>query len=355
MNPIRVICLLAAATSLLYSAPKIVGGPFAVNVTSRGATVMWIVGNEEVSVRPAGEAAKISPSLHAEKTDLSNLQPNTRYEYEVAGLKGSFKTAPNGAEPFNFVVYGDVRTRHDVHRRVIAKILETGVPDLILQSGDLVENGHDSAQWLTFFDIERSLLRQTSFFPSLGNHERASKDFYEFFQNDTGYYSFNWGNAHFAVINSDINSISTSKTLRDEFWERQKRWLEDDLAGAQKADYRFVMAHHPPYTAVERRQGDNPHVTALVPMLEKCKVTAAFFGHDHNYQHYLKNGVHYVVTGGGGAPLYDVNKPDPAITKKVASIENFVSVSVTGKTAKVQAITIDGKVIDEYQFEAASK
>jgi hypothetical protein len=115
------------------------------------------------------------------------------------------------------------------------------------------------------------------------------------------------------------------------------------------------MAHHPPYTAVERRQGDNPHVTALVPMLEKYKVTAAFFGHDHNYQHYLKNGVHYVVTGGGGAPLYDVNKPDPTITKKVASIENFVSVSVTGKTAKVQAITIDGKVIDEYQFESAAK
>src|SRR6516165_6497152 len=123
VNPIHVICLLGAAASLGFSAPKIVGGPFAVNVTSRGATVMWIVENEEVSVRPAGEAAKISPSLHAEKTDLSNLQPNTRYEYEVAGLKGSFKTAPNGAEPFNFIVYGDVRTRHDVHRRVIAKIL----------------------------------------------------------------------------------------------------------------------------------------------------------------------------------------------------------------------------------------
>jgi hypothetical protein len=38
-------------------------------------------------------------------------------------------------------------------------------------------------------------------------------------------------------------------------------------------------------------------------------LTAGFFGHDHNYQHYLKNGVHYVTTGGGGAPLYDVDKP----------------------------------------------
>jgi len=44
-------------------------------------------------------------------------------------------------------------------------------------------------------------------------------------------------------------------------------------------------------------------------MLEKYHVSGAFFGDDHNYQHYLKNGIHYVVTGGGGAPVYDVDKP----------------------------------------------
>jgi len=64
----------------------------------------------------------------------------------------------------------------------------------------------------------------------------------------------------------------------------------------------IVLAHHPPFTAVERRQGDNPQMTALTPMFEKYHVTAGLFGHDHNYQHYLKNGVHYFTTGGGGAP-----------------------------------------------------
>ena len=155
-------------------------------------------------------------------------------------------------------------------------------------------------------------------------------------------------------MNSDINNVSTVKSGRDEFWQRQTRWLEEDLAGAQKADFRFVVAHHAPFTAVERRQGDNPHMTALTGMFEKYHVTAGLFGHDHNYQHYLKNGVHYVVSGGGGAPLYDVNKPDPAITVKVVSIENFVSVQVNGKTAKAQAISIDGKVLDEWEFRTAA-
>jgi len=84
-------------------------------------------------------------------------------------------------------------------------------------------------------------------------------------------------------------------------------------------------------------------------------VTAGFFGHDHNYQHYLKNGIHYIVSGGGGAPLYDVDKPAPGITVKVASIENFVSVSVEGKTAHVQVITIDGKVLDDFEFHGAAQ
>src|ERR1700726_2894055 len=88
------------------------------------------------------------------------------------------------------------------------------------------------------------------------------------------------------------------------------------LQAHQAADYRFVIAHHPPFTAVTRRQGENPHMTALAPMFEKYHVSAAFFGHDHNYQHYLKNGVHYVTTGGGGAPLYDVNTPPAGITQK---------------------------------------
>jgi hypothetical protein len=356
MTGICVCCLALFGTALFGAGPKVVGGPFVVNTTSRGATVAWIVEDRELTFHAPGAAAKPSPVLRVEHTSLSGLQPNMRYDYDAGReVKGWFKTPPAGVEPFHFVLYGDVRTRHDVHRRVIARILENGVPDFVLHSGDLVENGKDSALWANFFNIERDLLRQTAFFPSLGNHERNSEEFYDFFQTRLPYYSFNWGNAHFAVINSDIGNVSTSKIARDAFWAQQVRWLEEDLAANQKADYRFVLAHHPPFTAVERRQGDNPHMTALTPMLEKQRVTAGLFGHDHNYQHYLKNGIHYIGSGGGGAPLYDVNKPDPQITQKVVSIENFVSVHVNGKTAKVQAIDINGKVLDEFELHAAGQ
>jgi len=353
------ISLVAALVTaqLIAAAEKVAaGGPFVVSVTGKTAKIAWLVQGTEVSLQPAGGAAITSPSLRVESTSLTSLQPNTRYDYQIPSLgeagKGSFKTPPAGAEPFRFVAYGDNRTRHDVHRRVVAQILQHGIPDFILQSGDMVENGDDSAQWPVFFDIEKDLLRQTAFFPALGNHEHHSQYFENIFHDGAPYYSFDWGNAHFTVIDSDIENAAPYERGRSVYWNEQVRWLKEDLNQHQKADYRFVMAHHPPFTAVFTRQGSSAHMTALTPMFEKYHVSAAFFGHDHNYQHYLKNGIHYVTTGGGGAPLYDVSKPPEGITVKAAKIENFVSVSVNGKTAHFTAISIDGSTLDDFEIES---
>ncbi|MGH9594061.1 MAG: metallophosphoesterase family protein, partial [Bryobacteraceae bacterium] len=289
------------------SGDKVVGGPYVVNVGSRSATLMWLVqtGQASLGAQP-GKLDKTSPVLRAEHTSLTGLQPGTTYYYEAfpgeAG-KGSFKTAPSKAADFEFVVYGDTRTRHDVHRSVINAILKYTHPDFIMHTGDLVANGPDTSLWPIFFDIERELLRKAPIFTSIGNHEFNARNYYDF-MDAKPYYSFNWGSAHFSVIDSDIESVGATKAERDAFWQEQTRWLEADLKGSQSADFRFLMAHQPPMTAVRRRQGDNPQMTALEPMFEKYKVSAGFFGHDHNYQHYLKNGVHYFITGGGGAPLY---------------------------------------------------
>ncbi len=343
--------LAAAMVSCANAQEKLAGGPYVVNVTPRSATVVWVVEAGQVSLgTEPGQLSRTGPALRAIKTTLMGLKPDTRYYYNVTGSedgKGSFKTAPRGDTPFQFVVYGDTRTRHDVHRQVIAGILKHSSPDFALQTGDLVANGADTALWPTFFDIEGPLLRQTVYFPALGNHERNDRYFYDFF--DLGaepYYSFNWGACHFVVLDSDINNVAQTDSARHAFWDEQVRWLEQDLQKHQSDAFRFVAAHHPPVTAVTRRQGDNPHMTALMPLFEKYKVTAGFFGHDHNYEHFLKNGVHYFVTGGGGAPLYDVDTPPEGITVKVEKTENFMVVNVDASGVHFQAFKPNGEVLD---------
>jgi len=340
-----------AAALPLAAADTVAGGPMAVNVTARSATIVWIVQSGEVGLKAQGSGEqRTAPLLRVQKTTFTGLKSGVAYEYAIPGheeLKGTFKTAPapTAAGPFEFVVYGDTRTRHDVHRKVIAAVLAHSQPDFVLHTGDLVADGSDPALWPIFFDIESALLRKTAFYPALGNHEKNSSNYYEYLQG-AAYYSFNWGNAHFSILDTDIDSFASSEAGRQAFWKQQTQWLEEDLTKNQKAEFRFVAGHHPPLTAVSYRQGDNPHMTALMPMFERYHVTAAFFGHDHTYQHYSKNGVHYIITGGGGAPLYDVDKPPPGITIKVASIENFVRIRVNGKLASVEALAVDGSRID---------
>jgi Calcineurin-like phosphoesterase len=328
---------------------KIVGGPYIVNDGPRSATLMWLVQSSEASLgTEPGKLDKSAPLLRAEKIQLSGLKAGTTYYYQSfpgeAG-RGSFKTPPSGDAKFQFVVYGDTRTRHDVHRSVIAGILKNTSPDFVMHTGDLVANGDDSSLWPVYFDIEGELLRKAAIFPAVGNHERNAGNYFNF-MDAKPYYSFNWGSAHFVVIDSDIKNVGATDAERETFWREQTEWLESDLKGAQDAAFRFLFAHHPPLTAVARRQGDNPQMTALEPMFEKYKLTAGFFGHDHNYQHYLKNGIHYFITGGGGAPLYDVDMPPAGITVKVESTENFVIVDVDGKKARVEAKKPDGATLD---------
>jgi predicted phosphodiesterase len=345
------------AASEMRGEDQVVGGPYAVNVGPRSATVMWVVQTGEVSLRSAlGNVEKTVPVLRAEKAIFTGLEPGTTYTYQAfsggAG-KGSFKTPPAGEARFQFVVYGDTRTRHEVHRNVVAAILRYAQPDFVIHTGDLTYDGNDPTLWPIFFGIERELLRKTAFYPALGNHENGAASYFDFLS-ARSYYSFNWGSAHFTVIDSDIESAGTTPEERDAFWQIETRWLEADLRGAQDAQLRFVFAHHPPMTAVKGRPANYGHMTALEPMFEKYRVSAGFFGHDHNYQHYLKDGLHYFISGGGGAPLYDVDSPPAGITQKVAKTENFLIVQVDGNKARVEARTPDGEVLDTAELDLAS-
>ncbi|MCE5306607.1 MAG: metallophosphoesterase [Acidobacteriales bacterium] len=351
----RLLLMGLCAAALCLAAEKVVGGPFVVNVEPRAATVAWIVETSEVKLGPApGNWTMHTASLRSEKVAFTGLEPGKTYHYHVAAAgpagKGSFKTPPVAAAPFQFVVFGDTRTRHEMHKKLIAAVAPLN-PDFAIHTGDLVANGSDTSQWPAFFSIERELLSKTAFFPVIGNHERNNRQFYEFFDLSYPYYTFNWGSAHFIVLNTDVGNIAVSEMARDGFWAEQMRWLEADLEKNAKADFIFVVCHHPPFTAMSKRQKHDERMEMMVELLEKYKVTAMFNGHDHNYQHHLKNGVHYIVTGGGGAPLYPVDASIPGVTQKVVSTEHFVTVKIEGKTARAEAIGLDGRILDTVQLK----
>lgn len=264
LSCIAFICGLYGSGLPVLAADKLVGGPFVVNVGPKSATVVWVLEAGAVSLgTEPGKADKTVPVLRAEKVTYTGLQPATTYYYDALGRdegRGSFKTAPAGTADFQFLVYGDTRTRHDVHRRVMAAIMKHGVPDFALHSGDLVADGADSSLWPIFFDIERELLSKAAFFPALGNHERKNRPYYDFFDKTTPYYSFDWGQAHFAVLNSDIRIRRGERCGQSQLLERTSA-LAGGRAG-QKPKRGVPLrdgapsAHHRRRTAPGREPGD---------------------------------------------------------------------------------------------------
>ncbi len=345
MKLATLVMTVAVCAAALRAEDKVVGGPYVVSQGARSATIGWVVQTGDVKV---GMTRSI-PVLRAEKVSMTGLKPGEKVEYTTPnGLKGSFIAAPAAPASFSGVVFGDTRTRHDLHRKIMEAIGKLS-PDFLIHTGDLVTDGKDVEQWPRFFEIEGPVLKKTVFYPALGNHERNCRYFYDFFDIDTPYYSFDWGGAHFTVLNTDLGNVALSAKAREEFWTEQERWMEDDLEKAQKAEFRFVITHHPPFTAVKRRQGGNARVTAMVPLFEKYNVTAVFSGHDHNYQHHVKNGVHYVVTGGGGAPLYAVDGPIEGLTVKVESTEHYVRMMGEPGKVKMEAVALDGRVLETFE------
>ncbi len=349
-NVLLLSCLLVASAS----AAEHTVGPWVVDPAAGTATIGWIVETSDVKVGSSpGQLTQDVPVLHYQKVSLTGLKPGQTIYYDAFGNDegtGHFKTPAPADAPFHFVVFGDTRTRDALHRRIVAAIIKDD-PDFVVHTGDLLQNGYDTAQWPNFFEIEHELLRQTVFFPVLGNHERDNAQFGEFFDLKEPYYSFDWGSAHFALIDSDVANVGPDADARERFWNEQTKWLDNDLARSQKAQFRFVVMHHPPFTVNHAHPAHvSTETPTLVPKFGKYHVTAVFAGHDHNYQHHFKDGIHYVITGGGGAPLAPADKPLPGITKKVESTEHFVRVNVSGDQAAVEAIALDGHTIDKFEL-----
>jgi acid phosphatase type 7 len=193
-------------------------------------------------------------------------------------------------------VYGDCRTGHEAHR-CLAGGMASLAPVATFNAGDLVENGDDPLQWLTFNAITAGLRAIAPYYPCLGNHENGSLLYFANFDlpGNGRWYSVDVGEVHWLVLDS-TSSVAPGSP--------QALWLAADLA-ARGASTRHTVAlfHHPPYSTGGHAEDEMGLRRTLVPTLREAGVRLAFTGHDHDYERSLVDGVTWVVTGGGGAPL----------------------------------------------------
>ena len=341
---------------------KIAFGPYIQQMSTRDATICWSTLESEPTITDPDGTIQVIREYKQHTIHLANSKANTTYSYDVLNDgsddgKGTLTTYPNNVEPFNFVAIGDTRSRKDIHAKILTKITEVN-PRFLVNSGDLVGNGRSIEDWENFFEVSNEFMRNTPYYPVLGNHEKDSPYYYDLFDlpNNKRYYYFTVGDALFIVLDSEGIRETTPNYIadRDKFWTdsgiqydiKQKAWLEDVLNLHNEAG--FVFQHLPLYSIMKNRVAESKETRDFSlhgDIFERHGVQIFLNGHDHHYHHAMKNNAHYITAAGGGAPLYDFDAIQPE-TLKYSKIEHFVNVEVKEKEAVLHVIDINGNEFD---------
>ncbi len=209
--------------------------------------------------------------------------------------------------------------------------------------------------------------------PTLGNHETYSAEaavvpprlYLSFFPVPPNgpaalrgrVYSFDYGDAHFAVLDSQVFD---EKEAKDQLLEWQKTWLEEDLAATDRR-WKLVFIHRPlyhnraVYAGWELQQ-------AFAPVLDRHRVDVVFAGHEHVYARSfpIRDGVWrdeaevgtvYFTTGRSGERRHSrfQRKAWDAAFYNPLEEPNYLTVEVSERELRVKAFTLGGEQFDAWR------
>lgn len=412
-----------------------------------GNSVAWIKASAPAYNRVAVSNIEPHRVYHVK---FSGLIPGSVFNYRILRnnkvVFSSEGKAPKSAnQNYRFVAFGDIGAETPDQKLLAVRAFKAK-PDLVVVPGDIVyENGLISEYRTKFWNVYNAdeenaqgapIMRSTPFVASTGNHDTDNRDldkfpdglaYYMFWEqplngpagtegnawipplkaseaNKKAFleaagdsyprmtnYSFNYGNAHWTVVDSNPYVDWTDKTLTD--------WVKNDLASdaAKSATWRFVIFHHPGFNS-SREHFEQQHMRLLSPIFEAANVDVVFNGHVHNYQRSFPltfrpdkqgtlmvggkdhkiirgrvvpgswkldkafdgktitkpKGIIYLVTGAGGQDLYNPEQNDDPDSwqkftdKFVSNVHSLTIADVDGKTLIIRQISAEGKELDNF-------
>src|SRR5271154_3749596 len=260
----------------------------------------------------------------------------------------TFRIADNQLpNPLTFITYGDQRFTDPANkqqtdpriRQWLVNQIAAEHPAAVLMNGDVPLAGDVANDYVVFKD-ETKVWRDMKLpvFAALGNHE---------FRGDARTDLENWWNAFPELRNRRWYSAQLGSRIYLLFLDSdtsllpgsdQARWIEKQVNDLPSSvDFVIVSLHHPPVADVQQHievdHNPRPNEIALRDYLSKAAPTshASFLvsaGHIHNYERSVVDGVIYLVSGGGGAPPYFVERTANDLYKSIL-FPNYHYVTLT--------------------------
>ncbi|MBP9988847.1 MAG: metallophosphoesterase family protein, partial [Ruminococcus sp.] len=241
--------------------------------------------------------------LFCHKIVATELEPGTAYTYRVGDKdlniwseKGTFVT-DDGDNSFSFITIADVQASSDENFAQAAETLKGAFAtcpeaEFMTNLGDFV-NDDTNDEWNWYFKNFAFANMNTTFAPVAGNHDgnitnklniNVFNSMFNLSNPNTDsntnwvngvYYSYDYGNAHFAVLNTnDMYPMTQS----------QRNWLINDMKSSD-ADWKIILMHRAAYA--EGKNINKPDTIimrdVLLPLFDELDIDLVYAGHDHTY------------------------------------------------------------------------
>ncbi|MDH4226502.1 MAG: metallophosphoesterase [Deltaproteobacteria bacterium] len=246
---------------------------------------------------------------------------------------------------FVFAVVGDSGSGNKEQFEVANEILKAA-PEFIIHTGDVV---YMTGEWEHYLDkfvepYEKLLKKGIPFYPVPGNHDYIENDGEGFRA-----YFLTLPNRYYTIKAGDIEFFMLDSNTIEEGDKEQLEWLETALKNSRAA-FKIAVMHHPFYSS--GFHGNTETVTkALHAIFEKNNVSLVLSGHDHDYERSKDGQVTHIVTGGGGAMLYNKPRPPHKFSVKFVETFHFLKVTVEKDLLRIQAIDFKGSEIDSFEIK----
>jgi hypothetical protein len=253
-----------------------------------------------------------------------------------AALLGAVNTAESATfsvpdrelpRPLVLVAYGDTRftdasetnASNPAARQALVAKIAAERPAALFINGDLPWHGVAADYAVYREETARWREQHLRIYPALGNHEFAACSEPVCLERWWGEFPELRGRRWYSVaLGSEVLAVALDSDAPLSAGRDQRVWLEAELAApSPKLKLVVIFLHHPPVAdeqtgamanhnprSNEAALGD--YLASIAPHSRARMMVIA--GHIHNYERFLRDGIHYLVSGGGGAAPYEVTR-----------------------------------------------
>ena len=298
---------------------------------------------------------------------LDGLTPGEDYRWSMldgdgAPIEGTFQAPPGPNTPVVIAWLAD--TMYPASSDVARALGDHG-PQLVIHGGDIQYRTNPADTWNGFFLAMQPLFSQAAVQLCFGNHELDTEDeaseFYDrLFAGKGGeagrWHAVRFGRALVVCLDSETGGLTDPEGA-------QVAWARATLRAAVADGLVPILALHRPTYTLSKYGPSNLVARDVVHGLAKdFGAPLVLAGHVHGYERFLVDGVTYVIDGGGGALLTNLDERrdeieaarpgEPAL--RVAASRSFggTIVEVLADRIKLSRYDRDGVRIDATEVTA---